>query len=176
MDPARRLQLIKRRAVTKASLTRLQSFIELRDQKINDIQVRFNKLPDIFSKHESAQDELECLDEADHTAYREEFENQCYQVEAKFNQILHPVVQTPLSRHSSSRSSLSGNNKNTRRSHVSSHIKLPTIALPTFEGDTCSWLHYRDTFEMHLFLTIQYYQMFKESITTLLHLRMRLKM
>jgi len=30
---------------------------------------------------------------------------------------------------------------------VSSHIKLPTIALPTFEGDTCSWLHYRDTFE-----------------------------
>jgi len=24
---------------------------------------------------------------------------------------------------------------------------LPTIALPTFEGDTCNWLHYRDTFE-----------------------------
>jgi len=30
---------------------------------------------------------------------------------------------------------------------VSSHIKLPTIALPTFEGNTCSWLHFRDTFE-----------------------------
>jgi len=30
---------------------------------------------------------------------------------------------------------------------VSSHSKLPTIALPTFEGDTCSWLHYRDTTE-----------------------------
>jgi len=29
----------------------------------------------------------------------------------------------------------------------SAHIKLPTIALPNFEGDTCSWLHYRDTFE-----------------------------
>ena len=124
MDPARRLQLIKRRAVTKASLTRLQSFIELRDQKINDIQVRFNKLPDIFSKHESAQDELECLDEADHTAYREEFENQYYQVEAKFNQILHPVVQTPLSTHSSPRSSLSGNSKNIPKSHISTHIKI----------------------------------------------------
>jgi len=30
---------------------------------------------------------------------------------------------------------------------VSAHIKLPNIALPTFEGDTCNWLHYRDTFE-----------------------------
>ena len=28
-----------------------------------------------------------------------------------------------------------------------SRIKLQTIALPTFEGDTCSWLQYRDTFE-----------------------------
>jgi len=30
---------------------------------------------------------------------------------------------------------------------VSSRIKLPTIALPTFEGNTCSWLHFRDTCE-----------------------------
>jgi len=30
---------------------------------------------------------------------------------------------------------------------VSSHIKLPKIAFPTFEGNTCSWLHFRDTFE-----------------------------
>ena len=62
MDPTRRVQLIKRRVVAKASLTRLQSFIEAGDQKINDIQVRFNILPDIFSKYESAPDELECLD------------------------------------------------------------------------------------------------------------------
>ena len=144
MDPARRLQLFKRRSVAKASLTRLQSFIEAGEQKINDIQLRFNKLLDIFSKYESAQDELECLDDADHTSDREDFENQYYQVEAKFNELLHPVVEPPLSRHSSPRSSLSGNSNNTRRSHVSSHIKLPTIALPTFEGNTSSWLHFRD--------------------------------
>jgi hypothetical protein len=29
----------------------------------------------------------------------------------------------------------------------STHVKLPVIALPTFEGDACSWLHCRDTFE-----------------------------
>jgi hypothetical protein len=32
-------------------------------------------------------------------------------------------------------------------SNNTSHIKLPTIALPTFAGVTCSWLHFRDTFE-----------------------------
>ena len=33
-------------------------------------------------------------------------------------------------------------------SHTSStHIKLPTIALPKFEGITYSWLQFRDTFE-----------------------------
>jgi len=74
MDPTRRVQLIKRRAVDKASLTRLQYFTEIGDQKINDIQERFNKLPEIFNKYESAQDELECLDEADYTLDGEEFE------------------------------------------------------------------------------------------------------
>ena len=109
--------------------------------------MRFNKLPDIFNKYESAQDELECLDEADCPLDREEFENQYYQVETKFNELLHPVIDSPPSRHSSLRSSLSGNTNKSPKSHVSSHIKLPTIALPTFEGNTCSWLHYRDTFE-----------------------------
>ena len=57
MDPTRRVQLIKRPAVAKASLTRLQSFIEEGEQKLHEIQVRFNKLQDIFTKYESAQDE-----------------------------------------------------------------------------------------------------------------------
>jgi len=54
MDPARRLQLIKRRAVSNASLTCLQNFIEAGCRKINDIPVRINKLPDIFNIYESA--------------------------------------------------------------------------------------------------------------------------
>ena len=34
------------------------------------------------------------------------------------------------------------------QSHASSvNIKLPVIALPVFNGETCSWLHFRDTFE-----------------------------
>ena len=75
-------------------------------------------------------------------------ENQYYQVEAKFNGFLHPVFDPPLSRHSSPCSNLSGHSNNSPRSHASTtHIKLPVIALPTFECETGSWLNFRDTFE-----------------------------
>ena len=65
----------------------------------------------------------------------------------KILDLLHPVVDPPLSRHSSPRTSRSGHSNNFQRSHTSStHIKLPVNALPTFDGDTCSWLHFRDMF------------------------------
>jgi len=147
MDPTCCVQLIKQRSIARGMLSCIQNFIEVGDQKINEIQVRFNKLPDIFNRYDVAQSELELSDDTDHTGDRELFENQYYQVEAKFSELLHPVVDPP-SRHSSPRSSLSGNSNHTPRSHTSStHIKLPTIALPAFKDDTCSWLHFRDTFE-----------------------------
>jgi hypothetical protein len=107
MDSSQRTQLTKRRAAAKAALTRTQTFIESGDLKVNEIKVRLDKLPSILSKSETAQDELECLDETDYFLDREEFENQYYQVEVKFNELLHPVVDLSPSRHSSPRSSLS---------------------------------------------------------------------
>jgi len=59
VDPARPVNLIKRRAVAEASLTRLQNHIEAGNQKLNEIRVRLNKLPDTFNKYDYAQDELE---------------------------------------------------------------------------------------------------------------------
>jgi len=151
MDPTLHIQLIKRRSVTKASLTRLQNFLETGDLKFNENKFRLDDLPSILNKYEFAQDELEGLEEADLSLDREEFENQYYQFEEKFNEILHPVMGSP-SRHSSPRSILSVLSNHTPRSHTSTiHIKLPNIALPTFEGDTCSWLYFRDTFEALIF-------------------------
>jgi len=77
--------------------------------------------------------------QTDYFADPELFETQYYEVKAKFNELLHPVIKQPLSRRSSPRSSLSGHSNQSPPSHVSStHIKLPVIALPTFEGDACS--------------------------------------
>ena len=110
--------------------------------------MRFNKLPDIFCRYDTAQSELELSDDVDHSGDREQFENQYFQVEAKFNELLHPVIDPPQSRHSSSQSSSSGRRNTSPRSQASSaHIKLPVISLPTYDGDTCHWLQYRDTFE-----------------------------
>jgi hypothetical protein len=121
----------------------MQTFIKTGDCKLNNIQVRFEELPNIFNKFEGAQSELELSDDADHSGEREAFENQYFEVKAKFNKLLHPVVNQSRSRHSSSE------RRNTSpRSHGSSvHIKLPVISLPTYEGDTCSWLQFSDTFE-----------------------------
>ena len=74
METERRAQLIKRRAVAKASLTRMQNFIETGDLKVNEIQVRSDELPSIFNKYDTAQDELELLDDTDHSGDRELFE------------------------------------------------------------------------------------------------------
>ena len=142
MEITRRLQLIKQRCVARGMLTYIQNFIQVSDQNINEIQVRFNKLSDIFNRYDIAQCELELLHDTDDTGDRELFENQYYQVEAKVNELLHPSVDSPPRVNSPSgipeHNSVHGSN---------SHIKLPTIALTTLEGDTCNWLHFRDTFE-----------------------------
>jgi len=173
MDAIQHQQLIKQRSVARGVLSHIQNFIEVGDQKINEIQVRFNKLPDIFNRYDTAQSEVELPDDTDHTGERELFENQYYQVEAKLCELLHPLIDPPWSRCSSPRSSLSGHSNNSPKSHMSStHIKLPTIALPTFEADTCSWLHYRDTFET-LIVNNTALSKSKNSTTSLLHSRMR---
>jgi hypothetical protein len=147
MDAARRSQLIRQRSVPKASLIRMQKFIDTGDLKVNQIQVRYDDLPVIFNKFDNSQGELELLYDMDHSGDRELFENQ-YQVKAKFNELLHPVVDLPQPRNDSSSSNSSGSRNTTPRSHGSRvNIKLPVISLPTYDGETCKWLQYRDTFE-----------------------------
>jgi len=130
----------------------MQIFIETGYSKLNDIHFRFYELPNICNKFEVAQSELELSDDADYSGDRQQFEDQYFEVKAKFNELLHPVVESPRSRHGSPRSSLLGHNNTSPRSHASSaHIKLPVISLPTYEGDTCYWLQFRDTFEALIF-------------------------
>jgi len=58
------------------------------------------------------------------------------------------VKSVPQSIQDSARSSLSDNSNISIRAHGSNvQLKLPAIAVPNFERETCNWLHYRDTFE-----------------------------
>jgi len=75
MDSSRRQQLVRQRAVAKSCLTRMQTFIETGDRKLNDIQVRFEELPNIFNKFEAAQSELELSDDTDHSVENNNLKN-----------------------------------------------------------------------------------------------------
>jgi hypothetical protein len=112
------------------------------------MQVRFEELPNIYNKFEMAQSELELFDYVDHLVDRQHFEDEYFAGKAKFNELLHPDVGPQLSIHSSSHSSSSRHTHVSPNScHSSTHIKLPVISLPTVEGETTSWLHFRDNFE-----------------------------
>jgi hypothetical protein len=112
------------------------------EHKLNELQVRYDELPVIYNKYDSAQNELEISDDDDHSMDREAFEEQYYEIKARFLDLLHPVetlngLDNVVEHNVSSTSSTSGSN----------HIRLPTIELPTFTGDACQWLHFRDTFQ-----------------------------
>lgn len=99
------------------------------------------------------QDELDVLDSSDHSEDCDAFEKHFFYVKAKFNEILHPVVEPLKSRHSSGNSSQHSAHTVNRSvqsgsSHSrTSHIKLPVIELCTFDGSICEWMSYKDTFE-----------------------------
>jgi hypothetical protein len=144
MEMQRKSELIKRRAVAKASLTCVQIYISGTNLKISKVKVRFDKLPSILSKFESTQDQLECMEDTDHSLDRIEFETQYCQVEAKFSEVLHPVLDALHSRDNSTHSSSS---KHSQSGH-SSRLKFPTIQIPVFSGQTVSWLSFRHTIEV----------------------------
>ena len=66
MDSAHRKKLVRQRAVAKSSLTRLQN-IEVSECKLHDLQVRYEELPNILCKFETAQNELEISDDSDYS-------------------------------------------------------------------------------------------------------------
>jgi hypothetical protein len=70
MEPELRKKLIRQRAVAKTSLTRLQNFIATREFKVNELQVRYDVLPIIYTKYDNAQNEVEISDDNDHSMDR----------------------------------------------------------------------------------------------------------
>jgi len=76
MDVTRRAQLFRLRAVAKSSITRMQTFIETGDRKLNDNQIRFDELPNIYKKFETAESELELSDDTDYSVDRQLFGDQ----------------------------------------------------------------------------------------------------
>jgi len=76
MDTTRRTQLIRQRTVAKSALRSMQTLIQTADRNLNDIQVRFDELPNIYNKFETAQSELDLTDDTLYSVDRQQFEDQ----------------------------------------------------------------------------------------------------
>ena len=144
MDVDRRKKLVRQRAAAKSSLTRLQNFTETGEHKLHDLQVRYEELSNILSKFETAQNELETTDDGDYSLDRESFEQQYFQVKAKFIELLHPADNPGQSDNDSEH----GSNHSSGVTRASkSYVKLPSIQVPSYDGTISTWLHFRDTFD-----------------------------
>jgi hypothetical protein len=120
MHEVQRQRLIKQRAVAKGMLTCFQNYIDAGD-KLNELQVRSNKLSVILNRYDTARSELQLPDDTDRTSDRESFEIQCFQVEARFTELLHAVIEPLHSRHRSPQSNVSSQSNQTRGVHIHLH-------------------------------------------------------
>ena len=115
------------------------------EHKPKDLQVRYDDLPYPLTRFENAQTELEVLSD-DHLKERELFEEQYYYVKARFTELLYPEdIHTTADNAPACSSNSSGSLHSTHAS--SSHIKLPSIEIPSFDGTVSKWFHFRDTFD-----------------------------
>jgi len=148
MNATRRAQLIRQSAVAKSSITIMQTFIESRDRKLNDIQVRFYDLKASLIEMTQHNMNWNFL----MTKISVVIENylkisttnlRLISLSCYILWLITTARKQRITEHWFRKSN------HTPRSHaISSHIKLWTIALPTFEGDSVV-LYITETYLRH---------------------------
>ncbi|XP_037295929.1 uncharacterized protein LOC119188381 isoform X2 [Manduca sexta] len=139
-------ELIRKRGVLKGRLTKFTKFVNsldssvaLTDQKREDLKLRIQGAANLFCEFNSVQSRIEeCAPESDideQLTLRESFEDIYYNTVA-IAECAYNFKSEPIINHDE------GNNTK----HTNSHIKMPTIRTPTFDGSCEDWLEYRDTF------------------------------
>ncbi|XP_055623776.1 uncharacterized protein LOC129767178 [Toxorhynchites rutilus septentrionalis] len=143
MEHEQRLhQLTVRRTTLMASLDRAEQFLESSDDNRDRImlQVRLENLDTIWRELESVQAGLECEVTSEegmnqNACHRTSYENKYFRIKAGLLSKLSPFLPNeniPQTPHAMVSSSLKG-------------LKLPTVALPEFDGDFKQWLAFHDT-------------------------------
>uniref|UniRef100_A0A069DYA1 Putative bel15-i ag n=1 Tax=Panstrongylus megistus TaxID=65343 RepID=A0A069DYA1_9HEMI len=136
--------LIRKRGTVKGKLTRLSSFIDaFQSDDIGQLLARQMSMGDIYQQFDNIQFNIENLIEqetkevkSEHEQYRIHFEQQYYETVAKYtNKIKSMAI-------SDQDIKIHSPGKQTEKLSV----KLPTINLPTFDGNYLSWQSFWDTF------------------------------
>nr|CAI5842858.1 unnamed protein product [Callosobruchus analis] len=156
-------KLIRQRGGVKATLTNFEKYLtnirtseKLSDVEIIELQGRINIIEgNIYQKFSDVQDQIEAIcDENDldrEYNEREKFENNYYSVIAAAQKLLKDNEPAqPCDRSSSGSQSLRNSilsNQVSSHYHPLQGVKLPTINLPTFDGNLQNWLEFRHIYE-----------------------------
>nr|CAI5857725.1 unnamed protein product [Callosobruchus analis] len=104
----------------------------------------------ILSEFDKIQDVIEGATENidDEYQYRQDFENEYYELLGKAQSLIDLHSKAEVSSHDSERGSESGAFvESFAQSTLLNTVRLPTIDLPKFSGDYHTWVEFRDTFE-----------------------------
>lgn len=131
--------------ISQPILPLLQLEIEGRVLKANSVINEFYEAQDAIEEEGKGEDDVEELKN------REEFENEFFAVMAHAQEILtRGQAREPVNQNIQSQHNDTGMISRFQASVVSPKplgVKLPTIALPKFNGEFESWLGFRDTFK-----------------------------
>ena len=142
-------QLKIKRGALKSQITRLDNFRKsLQEPDASDIvelERRLEKIDPIYQEFNQIQDQIELLSLEDdqvppsEDVERDAFETSYFSVTAKVRRIINE------SKSNSNEQVISATQLNNKIQHI--EVKLPTINLPTFDGNYNNWLEFRDAFE-----------------------------
>ena len=148
-------ELKSKRGIVKAKLTRLTNFIQSIDREslnieiISNLQVRLDKIEPAWDEFNEFQSKIEVLASSqDDETEREQFEISYFATVGKIKALMREFeVNVEMSEevNSGRRSHITNNSNNNNRASRSL-VKLPPIKLPTFDGQYCNWLEFKEVF------------------------------
>lgn len=140
--------LIKKRANVKRSLTRFKNYLDKTDfdddSSTRELEQRLANVQTCLSEFNAVQDQIEYIEPVDdsHDSERELFENTYYSITTKARII---IENSQHLTNINNGGSIESGSLHSRRDL--SHIKLPTLSLPSFNGEYDQWLNFYDTFK-----------------------------
>lgn len=150
-------QLKAKRGCVKAKLTRTRNFIESIDMGeldsalISNLELRLNKIEPLWDEFNELQSQIEVLESRCEDDVRDEFETSYFELISNVKLIIKEYERGEFE--VAKDASVVGPNQVGPSSYQitnntsSSRVKLPPIKLPTFNGEYCNWLEFRDAFE-----------------------------
>lgn len=139
--------LNRHRGIIKGKLTLFSKYVSSLSPPIDsdqyiDLELRFNKIDSILTEFEKIQDKIEilCADYDAQLAEREKFEKAYYTSLTAAKKYLNEFREQL-------KKSQPKNSDGSSNPPMCESVKLPDIALPTFNGDVTKWLEFRDTFD-----------------------------